>query len=552
MAAIRNILFIMFDQLRFDYLGCSGHPFLKTPNIDALAARGVRFSRVYAQSPVCGSSRMSFYTGRYVHSHGSSWNEIPLKVGELTLGDHLRPLGMECVLVGKTHMKADDEGMARLGISQETVIGARVAECGFDVFERDDGMRPEGPDGLYDPRGGAVYNDYLRARGYSSTNPWHDFANSGRDANGEMLSGWFLKNARVPTAISEDDSETPYMTGRAIEFMEQAQGKRWCLHLSYIKPHWPYIAPAPYNSLYGPEHVLPAIRSEGERITAHPVFKAFMDGQIGRTFSRDDVRETVIPAYMGLITQCDDQMGRLFKYLEAAGRIDDTLIVLTSDHGDYLGDHWLGEKDLFHDPSVKIPLIIVDPRREADTTRGTVCDEIVEAIDLAATFVDAAGGEARPHILEGRSLLPFVQGVTPTTWRDFAISEYDYSITPAAARLGVVPSEAHLFMVADKHWKFMHAEKFGPQLFDLRNDPCELNDLAGDPANKPTIELMYDRLSTWARRQSQRTTHSDDEMRERRGRSMRRGVTLGVYDGTEIPEELTAHYRGIPRVSSDE
>jgi arylsulfatase A-like enzyme len=230
MAVMRNILFIMFDQLRFDYLGCSGHPFLKTPNIDALAARGVRVSRVYAQSPVCGSSRMSFYTGRYVHSHGSSWNEIPLKVGEL-------PPSVECVLVGKTHMKADDEGMARLGISRETVIGARVAECGFDVFERDDGMRPEGPDGLYDPRGGAVYNDYLRARGYHSNNPWHDFANSGRDANGEMLSGWFLKNARVPTAISEDDPETPYMTGRAIEFMEQAQGRRWCLHLSYIKPH---------------------------------------------------------------------------------------------------------------------------------------------------------------------------------------------------------------------------------------------------------------------------------------------------------------------------
>ena len=89
----RNILFIMCDQLRWDYLSCYGHPHLQTPNIDALAARGVRFTRAYVQSPVCGPSRMSFYTGRYVASHGATWNGVPLKVGEMTLGDYLRPLG---------------------------------------------------------------------------------------------------------------------------------------------------------------------------------------------------------------------------------------------------------------------------------------------------------------------------------------------------------------------------------------------------------------------------------------------------------------------------
>ena len=107
MAAGRNILFIMCDQLRFDYLGCYGHPHLKTPNIDALAARGVRFDRAYVQSPVCGPSRMSFYTGRYMRSHGANWNGFPLRVDEPTLGDHLGALGMRTVLVGKTHMAAD-------------------------------------------------------------------------------------------------------------------------------------------------------------------------------------------------------------------------------------------------------------------------------------------------------------------------------------------------------------------------------------------------------------------------------------------------------------
>ncbi len=141
---MKNILFIMADQLRFDYLGCAGHPTIKTPNIDKLAARGVRFDRAYVQSPICGPSRMSFYTGRYVHSHGSTWNNIPLKVGEMTLGDHLRPLGMDAVLCGKTHMAADREGMERLGLDPDSLIGARVAECGFDIWDRLDGLHPTG------------------------------------------------------------------------------------------------------------------------------------------------------------------------------------------------------------------------------------------------------------------------------------------------------------------------------------------------------------------------------------------------------------------------
>ena len=140
-----NVLWIMADQLRFDYLSCYGHPHLQTPHIDALAARGVRFTNAYVQSPVCGPSRMSAYTGRYVRSHGSTWNGMPLRVGEPTLGDHLREAGARAVLVGKTHMRADAEGMAWLGISPESEIGVRVSECGFDPFERDDGLHPDSP-----------------------------------------------------------------------------------------------------------------------------------------------------------------------------------------------------------------------------------------------------------------------------------------------------------------------------------------------------------------------------------------------------------------------
>jgi arylsulfatase A-like enzyme len=112
----RNVLFIMCDQLRYDYLSCAGHKTLQTPNIDALAARGVRFSNTYVQSPICGPSRMSTYSGRYMSAHGATANFVPLPVGERNIGDHLKPLGVRPVLVGKTHMVPDMAGLERLGI----------------------------------------------------------------------------------------------------------------------------------------------------------------------------------------------------------------------------------------------------------------------------------------------------------------------------------------------------------------------------------------------------------------------------------------------------
>ena len=407
----KNILFIMCDQLRWDYLSCYGHPRLHTPNIDALAKRGVRFTRAYVQSPVCGPSRMSFYTGRYVQSHGATWNGVPLKVGEMTLGDYLRPLGVQTVLVGKTHMRADEEGMQRLGIDPNSVIGVRVSECGFDPYERDDGLHAVGPDGRYDaqvPR----YNRYLNDKGYAGDNPWHDWVNAAAGEGNALASGWAMRHAKKPARVREEDSETPYMTRRAMDFIMEAGDAPWCLHLSYIKPHWPYIAPAPYNAMYGPQDALPIVRAEAERRDPHPIYREFMDLRVSSAFAREEVRAEVIPVYMGLIKQIDDQLGVLFRFMEERGLMNNTLIVFTSDHGDYLGDHWMGEKDLFHEPSVKVPLIMCDPSPDADGTRGTVCNALVEAIDLAPTFLAALGSDPaeQSHRLEGRSLIPFLHG----------------------------------------------------------------------------------------------------------------------------------------------
>ncbi|NVK31706.1 MAG: sulfatase-like hydrolase/transferase [Gammaproteobacteria bacterium] len=536
-----NILFIMYDQLRFDYLSCAGHPTLDTPNFDRVAAMGLRFTNCYVQSPICGASRMSTYTGRYASSHGAQWNGFPLRVGEVTLGDHLRKAGMDCWLIGKTHMKVDSEGMARLGLSADSMIGARQAECGFDVWVRDDGLWGEGPDGFYDDKR-SPYNEYLKSKGYDSPNPWADFANAGIDGD-NIASGWMFDNADKPANIREEDSETPWLTDRTLEFI-QSQSSPWCAHVSYIKPHWPYIVPAPYHAMYSKQDIPPACREARERENPNPVYGAFMGNKIAAAFQQDEVREKVIPAYMGLIKQCDDQLGRILDYLEQADQLNNTMIVLTSDHGDYLGDHWLGEKDLFHEQSVKVPLIIYDPRAIADATRGQTCDALVEAIDLAPTFLEAAGGQRADHILEGRSLSPWLHGQTPD-WRQFAISEYDYSVTPMRDVVGVSITDARLFMVFDGRYKLMHAEGgVPPMLFDLQTDPQEFEDLGQHPDYAEIRAKLYEHLAQWGRRLSQRVTRSDAEIESMRGRSARRGILPFLKTGDEVPAELTVKYRG--------
>jgi arylsulfatase A-like enzyme len=423
------------------------------------------------------------------------------------------------------------------------VIGARQAECGFDTWIRDDGLWGLGPDGWYDEKR-SPYNEYLKSKGYESENPWADFANAGIDGD-KVASGWIFRNADKPANIKETDSETPWLTRKTIEFMDAMQGKDpWCAHVSYIKPHWPYIVPEPYHDMFGPNHVPAPTRDEVELENPQPVFGAYQQNKIAQAFHKDEVRQKVIPAYMGLIKQCDDQLGHILDYLEETGQIKDTMIVLTSDHGDYLGDHWMGEKDLFHDPSVKIPMIIYDPRSDCDATRGTTCDALVESIDLTATFIEAAGGTVPDHIVEGRSLLPWLQGDTPA-WRKYAISEYDYSVTPQAVKLGVEPRDARLFMVYDGRYKMMHAEGgFRPMLFDLKNDPEEFHDLAKGIDHQDQIDQLYKYLGEWGLRMSQRVTKSEDDIRAMRGRSMRRGILPFLADGTEVDEELLEKYNG--------
>jgi arylsulfatase A-like enzyme len=537
-----NVLWIMADQLRWDYLSCYGARHIDTPNLDRLASKGVRFNKAYVQSPICGPSRMSFYTGRYVRSHGATWNGFPLRVGEPTLGDHLRERDVKCSVVGKTHMKPDLEGMSRLGIEPDGVIGALVSECGFEVFVRDDGTNHTD----YPNRHSEDYDQYLRDHGFDGDNPWEEWANSAEGPNGELRSGWLLKNAPLPARVPAEHSETAWLTTRGIEFIEAQGDQPWLCHLSYIKPHWPYLAPAPYNAMYTAADVPQVVRSDAERQTDHPLMKAWLDTRVCQSFSRDDVRDLVAPTYMGLIKQLDDEMGRLFEYLETSGRMNDTMIVFCSDHGDNMGDHWLGEKDLFYDCSARIPLILYDPRSRADGTRGTVCEKLVEGIDLTPTFMSFFGVPPKPHIVEGRSLEPLLHG-KETNWRQFAVSEYDYATRDARRVLGVDQSDARLAMIFDGRWKYVHSETFRPMLFDLETDPDELNDLGGYPEHAGQIERLKALHFSWTRQHHTRITRSADVIEKMTDAKEPPGILIGYWDR----QELEADGRPMPSHTVD-
>ncbi len=490
----RNILFIMCDQLRWDYLSCYGHLKLHTPNIDELAARGVRFANAYCQAPLCGSSRASFYTGRYLASHGVMANEDMTRLDEFTIADYLRPSGYRSALVGKADNRKDPEMLHAFGVDPDSDY-ANASGCGgFEPFDLHEGLLPGA--------GQNAYTNYLNSRGYEGNNPWRDYVITSVDNNGNLHNGWHMRNSVYPARVAEQDSETTYSTDRAIDFLEQQDDiKPWCLHLSYIKPHWPYIAPKPYHDLYSANDVQPVVRDKRELQDPHPVYKAFMEQEYSDNFSRDQVRERVIPVYMGLVRQIDDQLGRLFGYMKKRGIYDKTMIVFTSDHGDYLGDHWLGEKDHFHEPSVKVPLIIVNPNATANETRGRVCGEMVETIDLLPTFVEFTGGNICHERVEGRSLMPLLRShIAPGDWRQYAVSEIDFSDRCPRTLIDLAPYECRALMLRDKRWKYIHHNLFRPQLFDMQRDPGEIVDLGDDPAYEKIRQDMRQLVIDWRRR----------------------------------------------------
>ena len=521
MTAVRNVLFVMCDQLRRDHVSCYGASRVPTPNLDRLAALGVRFDNAFVQSGVCGPARMSYYTGRYVSSHGATWNRVPLSAAEHTLGDYLRAGGRTATLAGKTHVLPDDEALVRFGIEVESERGALLREGGFAVLDRYDGHTPPGPE--------SGYAAYLRAHGYAGADPWSEHVIA-VDAGGAFASGWQMRNVHLPSRVAEEHSETAYMTDLALDWIRAQGDTPWVLHLSYVKPHWPYVAPAPYHAMFRDADTGPILHGPQDGgADEHPVVRAYREHDECLSFAQEAVARHVRPAYMGLVSQLDVHLGRVLDTLSATGRIADTLIVFASDHGEFAGDRGLGEKELFYDEIVRVPFIVCDPDRRADATRGRADPRFVEGIDVVPTILDALEIPGAPHRIEGRSLLPLTRGDPVAAWRDCVFSELDYGFRRARRVLGRGVRECRGFMARTDAWKYVHWEGFRPQLFDLDADPMELVDLGANAGHGAERARMRERLFDWMATGKRRTTVTDDVVESRTDVHREHGIHIGIW-----------------------
>jgi arylsulfatase A-like enzyme len=486
-----NVLFITIDQWRAECLSLLGHPCLKTPHLDATAADGVIFRNHFVQCSPCGPSRASLYTGQYMQNHRSVINGTPLDTRHTNVALEARAVGYSPLLFGYTDTSPDPRTLTADDPRLRTFEGVLP---GFDA-------RLEL--GYFDH---STWLDHLRTKGYAVPDgQWRIY---------DPVSNYPGAAERGPTyappIYGAEDSQTAFLTDAVLEELSAAGDAPWFIHASYLRPHPPMVAPEPYNALYDPADTPPPVRaaSADDEARQHPwlareiaLLHELGDWTVqpapGVDYDRDlaQIRAT----YYGLISKIDDAVGRIVAHLKDIGAYDNTLIVVTSDHGEMLGDHWLFAKRGYFDEAFQVPLIVRDPRADANATRGTAVDAFSESIDIMPTILDWIGRET-PRQCDGYSVLPFCHGSPPAAWRTEVHWEYDFRDVAGGGPegdLGLAMDQCNLAVIRDENYKYVHFHGLPPLFFDRRDDPAELIDRAGDPAYAGLVRDYAQKMLTW-------------------------------------------------------
>jgi arylsulfatase A-like enzyme len=500
MAQAKNVLLIVVDQWRGDMLAKLGMTKLQTPNVDRLCAEGTTFRNHFTQAAPCGPARASLLTGLYQMNHRQVQNTIPLDSRFTNLGKELRVGGYDPALIGYTTTTPDPRTTGP-NDPRFFVLG--------DIM---DGFRPVG---AFEPYKEA-YFAWMASKGYELPEEREDIWLPEGEPNPK--GGATAAASRVPPELSD----SAWFTERALTYLKGAQGRPWFLHLGYYRPHPPFVAPAPYNTMYDPADMADPIRAAtpAEEAVQHPLLahyvnatqqsKFFQDGK-GRAadMSLAEVRQ-MRATYFGLMSEIDAQLGRVFEFLDRTGQWNDTLIVFTCDHGEQLGDHHLLGKIGYNDESFRIPMVIRDPRASADAGRGRVVDQFTETIDCMPTILHWLGLPT-PRQCEGHSLLPFCHGETPADWRREVHFEFDfrdiYYSKPESA-LGLSMDVANLAVIRDEKFKYVHFPALPPLFFDLEKDPGQFVNRAADPAYASLVLEYAQKMLNWRLAHADRTlTH---------------------------------------------
>jgi arylsulfatase A-like enzyme len=486
MPAARNVLLIVVDQWRGLMLPKLGTNYLRLPNIDRLCAEGVTFRNHFTQCVPCGPARASLLTGQYLMNHRAVQNTIPLDSRFTNLAYELRRGGYDPALVGYTTTTPDPRKTAASD-PRFFVLG--------DIM---DGFHSVG---AFENRD--AYFGWVASQGFrlprNRDDVWLPQGEPGAGATSR------------PAVIPKELSDTAWFTERGLSYLQGRAGRPWFLHLGYYRPHPPFIAPAPYNAMYRPEDMPKGVRArspaeEGQqnRLLAYYVNNIKQSGffRDGEGLASEMTEEQVLQmraTYCGLMSEIDDHLGRVFDYLNRTGQWDDTLIVFTCDHGEQLGDHHLLGKIGYFDESYRIPMVIRDPRAEANAMRGTIVEKFTETIDTMPTILEWLGLPV-PRQCDGSSLLPFCEGVTPADWRTEVHYEFDFrdlhTSKPESA-LGVPMDKCSLAVVQDEAFKYVHFAALPPLFFDLGDDPDQFVNRAADPAYAVRMGEYAAKMLSW-------------------------------------------------------
>ncbi len=506
MSAKPNFVLFVTDQHRADHLGCYGNPVVRTPSIDALSARGTRFDRFYVANPVCMPNRASLMTGRMPSAHGVRHNGIPLSRDHVTFVELLAAAGYDTALCGKAHLQNFT--------GRPPVYGPAPH----------DGLTPP-PDDLRDarkrPRTGPEYETEDQTRWQKVPTPFYGFKHAdictghGDQVGGDYLD-WLRARGKDPgqligpanatpdptriapqtwrTQVPEEDYPTSFVADRACAHLRgRSTNDPFFLQVSFPDPHHPFTPPGRFWDMYDPAAMqLPASFDAGDLAPLRQMRAELADGtairdQPTRPFAvtADEARVIMALTY-GMITMVDEAIGRVMATLAELGLAEDTVVMFTSDHGDYMGDFGLMTKYLLHYQGlIRVPFIIADPAAPGGGTRA----DLGGSIDLAPTIL-ARAGLAPFNGMQGRDLFD-ARAPAPGAM----LIEED-SVTPM---FGQPMRERVRTLVTDRWRLSLHHGPDWWELYDLKNDPEEIRNLWTDAAARaaaaPLVEEMVARMT---------------------------------------------------------
>lgn len=466
----QNVLFVVFDQFRADCVFGALAAHVRLPTLRALMDDGVSFANQYSVCAPCGPARASLLTGQYAMNHRSVRNGTPLRHDTPNLATELRKAGRLPLLYGYTDSAQDPRVLPaadpRLTSYEEVMTGF------YEVVRQ-----------RFEDRGGPWISHLVR-RGHALSEE-----TIFRPAGPEIDD---------PALYDAADSDTAFLTDAMLADLA-LRPPGWVAHLTYIRPHPPFVAPAPYNRMFDKDTMPPPRHTDDDHPFLAPAracqpMTSVIKGFDNRAEDADAIAR-IRAVYLGLAAEVDHHLGRVVEFLRQTGQYDDTLIVVTGDHGELLGDFGCWGKSHVFDAAFHTPLIIRAPGFGAQA--GTIRDEMVESVDITPTILDLLGVEI-PDSMDGRSLRPFLEGRCPADWPDYSYSELDFGNPVAPTRfqtdLGLSADAANLAILRERDRTLV---QFGgdlpPILFD-KTGRGETENVAGQPGRTEEILRMTQKM----------------------------------------------------------